>query len=114
LPDFFFPFFADAVFADADAKLPACCRLDGKHHCAIATQQDPPSDLGVHGVREKCPYFPAASAAPVQSKIVLPGLTQAIFASIASHPAVQARTESYYRISSDRATQKRGPPALLS
>ena len=95
----------------AEASLPACCRRDGKHHCAM-------SDIGaqqgkrVSIVAEKCPYAPAAPVAFHLSVFSSPA-NDSVFAALVSHPAVHAQTAAQYRISFDRSRQKRGPPTLF-
>jgi hypothetical protein len=62
---------------------------------------------------EKCPYCPSAVVAAHSELLALP-VGSAVFASIVSHPAGVAQTESMWRISRDRSRQKRGPPAISS
>lgn len=109
---FALPLFAANV---AEANLPVCCRRQGKHHCSmreIATLN------GQHGpmlgsVSEKCPH----SVAPVTMAVVpsyTPQEPASMFAGTAQHPAVVAQVEARFRISFDRARQKRGPPSDVS
>jgi hypothetical protein len=42
------------------------------------------------------------------------GQSASVLASLVTHPAGVAQTESKWRISHDRSRQKRGPPSLLS
>ena len=110
---FSLPLISPLLGDDAEASLPACCRRSGKHHCEMPDASTATSRSGAGAVHEKCPFTPAAPAI-----LVLPSFTPptaaAIFAGIASHPAIAAQTEAQLRISFDRARQKRGPPALLS
>jgi hypothetical protein len=111
---FSFALIGPAVSAsDADSQLPACCRRDGKHHCAMTENQPAPS-VGplLHAAR--CPSFPAAKAVPASRTLGLVRISQAIFAGLVSHPASRPQTEALYRISYSRAGQKRGPPTLLA
>jgi len=100
------------VFAPdaAEASIPACCRRGGRHHCAMSEMAaQPSSGHAISVMAEKCPYAPAV--APVlHFSAFAPPSDAAIFAQIVSHPAVYAQTEARYRISFDRARQKRGPP----
>jgi hypothetical protein len=104
------------AIVDADAHLPACCRRTGAHHCSsnAAEERESPSGTAVKATRHACPYFPATTSVPGDSNNALPKSSEAIFASLLSHPAVQAQTEARYRVSFSRSHQKRGPPALLS
>jgi hypothetical protein len=105
-----------ALFADGDPNLPACCRRDGKHHCAMldSTGQESPAGPAIQSARMKCPVFPKVGPVSAYSKAFGLGTSEAIFASIVRHPAVQPQIEALYRVSFSRASQKRGPPDLLS
>jgi hypothetical protein len=99
--------------ADPESKLPACCRRDGKHHCAMMDMLDAQESSGgptAKSVPGKCPYYPKASAAPAYSKTVILKASEAIFTSLISLPAVHTQTEALYRVSYSRTRQKRGPP----
>jgi len=61
---------------------------------------------------EKCPYCPAALAQGHTGSFTLP-TSQAVYAALASHPAVFAQTQSRLRVSETRSRQKRGPPVLV-
>jgi hypothetical protein len=101
--------------ADGEARLPACCRKNGKHHCMMSlsersqlAQDDPQFTAPM----EKCPYYPAAI--PVfHTKFYTVPMANAVFASLVNHPSGVAQTESRYRISRDRSRLKRGPPTLF-
>ncbi len=57
---FSFPLIAPALASGPnDSQLPACCRRNGKHHCAMqmAEMTREPS-LALCHVSEKCPYAP--------------------------------------------------------
>src|SRR5260370_28691363 len=87
-----FSLIAPVLCVVLDAKLPACCLRDGKHHCAamdMADQQDAASALALQAVRQKCPYFPKAGALPASPNTGMLSASQAFFASIVTHPAVQ-------------------------
>lgn len=100
------------VFAsDADANLPECCRRAGRHRCALIAAD---ASAGPSLQAAQCPSFPEAKVAPVSRTVSLPGLSQAIFAGLLSHPASRPRAEALCRVSYSRAGQKRGPPTLLS
>jgi hypothetical protein len=99
--------------SNADSNLPACCRRNGKHHCAagmaMAMQIDR-SGKQIRTVSEKCPYCPYATTA-AQGHFSPPPPNGAFYASVLSHPSKFAQTEARFRISFDRSRQKRGPPA---
>jgi hypothetical protein len=120
-----FPLIAPLILANLDAGLPACCRRNGQHHCSMGTMEttvtenamvDPGSSPGsaIRADQSRCSYCLGATSARGESKVAPPSDSQAIFASLASHPAVQTQTEARYRVSFSRSRQKRGPPSLLS
>ncbi|MGI8745430.1 MAG: hypothetical protein ACR2NN_23230 [Bryobacteraceae bacterium] len=105
------------AFAGADSKLPACCRRDGKHRCAMmnmAGQEESSSGLAVNAARQKCPNYPKAGAVQAYSKTVLLTSFQTMSALTLRHPAIQKQTETHYPISFSRSRQKRGPPIVLT
>jgi hypothetical protein len=100
-----------SVFAsDGEQNLPACCRRNGKHHCAMLQEQGPSSGPAFRMGR--CPLFGSVSTLPVPVTRGTPKLGQAISAILFSHPATRPQTEALARISVDRSSQKRGPPFL--
>jgi len=110
---FSFSLIAPGVYAsDAGSKLPACCRRDGNHHCALAESQTG-SSSGPALQASKCPMFPGCLAVPVQAAVGLANCSRFIFAAVISHPASHPQIEALYRMSFSRAGQKRGPPRLL-
>jgi hypothetical protein len=59
---------------------------------------------------EKCPYAPGVFTVSHVQVFTAPTAV-AVFASLVSHPAGLAQTESRWRIARDRSRQKRGPPS---
>jgi hypothetical protein len=105
-----------ALFAGSESKLPACCRRNGKHHCASMNMPQPQPDVSgpaINALQKKCPFFPAAVPGQTYTETVLPKQQATSFALIFSNPAGRAQTEARFRLSFSRASQKRGPPALL-
>ena len=107
------PLFAAST---ADANVRACCRRNGKHHCAMAATAQSPANsaatANAASIHERCPCNPASSAA-VNLPFV-PNKTEAsIYTGVLSQPAGHTQTESLFRISSGRSHQKRGPPSLF-
>jgi len=110
---FSFSLISPAVFAEhADAKLPACCRRDGKHHCAMPAGAASPSGQTLQA--DKCRFYPCATTIPPGQTVSLPPVAQVIVAGLLTHPASCPTAETLCRISFSRAGQKRGPPAPLS
>ena len=110
-----FSLIAPALSAGSPSKLPACCRKDGKHRCAMANMADPESQGSSPAsdkiVSGKCAQFPGANSLPTSFESGTAYAAQATFAAIVSHPTAHAQTEARYRISFSRSSQKRGPPS---
>jgi hypothetical protein len=105
---------APPVAQDAEANLPACCRGNGKHHCAMrGTMRLAGSQRGFTSVSEKCPYVPASTCA-VHSATFKPETGARLFATVVFSPVCAAQVEAVYRDSFHRSHPKRGPPALLA
>jgi hypothetical protein len=99
---------------DVDAKLPPCCRRNGKHHCMMHVMGRLGSNrAGLASVSEKCPCFPASTCA-VHPQRFKPEAGERFYAEIVRHPACAQQTEALYRISILRSHQKRGPPSPLA
>jgi hypothetical protein len=110
---FSFPLISPALLAsDTDAKLPACCRRNGSHHCSIVVGQ--PRAAGPAIETGRCASFPVTAAFPGSRTLSSLGISPAIFCGLVSHPASRPPAEALCRISYSRAGQKRGPPTFLS
>jgi hypothetical protein len=112
---FSFPLIAPVVLADAESKLPECCRRNGNHHCAM-TMDEAASTPGAifRSIQQRCPLYPGALSTPVGGYVAVMKGSGAIFGAIVSHPAIQLQIEAGYRLSFSRSTHKRGPPVVLS
>jgi hypothetical protein len=98
--------------SDSDANLPACCRLAGKHHCAM--RMDGGDSQSGPGFRAngKCPLYP--------SVVFSFGGFSALHLSPAASSVIPdkgrtLRTQSVQSILHTlraRSHQKRGPPSL--
>jgi hypothetical protein len=95
----------------AEAELPVCCRRNGKHHCEMMREMAAQQGSSMSTVGERCPYSFAPPAIVVPA-VYAPSASASIFAGIVRHPAAAAQTEAQFRISFDRARQKRGPPNI--
>lgn len=113
---FSYPLIAPAFASGPDdSQLPACCRRNGKHHCAMQMAEMELGNIpsGLVTVSEKCPYAPFARCPLMLPHSFTPSARGAI-AGPGKGPALIVRAaEAGYRISADRARHKRGPPRLL-
>jgi hypothetical protein len=106
-----FPLIAPILFANTASDLPACCRRDGKHHCAMMDMGITQDDGGVYwkSKPQKCSQYPKTGASLCSGKSV-PQRSSEIGPLVFSHPTLAAQTEILYRISHSRSREKRGPP----
>ena len=98
----------------SDSDLPACCRKDGKHKCAMAEiASDEDSGPAFRGV-SRCPMFPSHLPFVAASSVTgAPAPYQSCEIVVASFPACAEQSATLYRISHSRSRQKRGPPVSL-
>jgi len=109
---FSFSLVAPALFAsDPDSKLPACCRRNGQHHCAMTTGS---GSLGPALQAAKCAAFPSINAIPSSQTAGLPGLSRSTLVALVIQSGSSSRLEPRSLISYSQAGQKRGPPAFSS
>jgi len=100
--------------ADSEAKLPPCCRRDGKHGCGMKMKSAPASTGVALREASRCSMFGKGSATPAADRVFVIPQSQMVATVLTSHPASVEQAETSYRISFSRAWQKRGPPSLLS
>jgi hypothetical protein len=98
----------------AESRLPACCRMHGKHHCMMSVEETEALLNGAHFTPApmKCPLFPKALS-PVPHQTIFFDRAALLFAEALSHPALARQTETWARVALDGARHKRGPPAVL-
>ena len=110
-----FPLITPAVSAQTEPELPPCCRITGKHKCALKrAARHGATEVSVSSIGGRCPFAPATRAVcsslhafPLNSVRAAFGHASLIFATPAfAQPEVLARF--------DRAHYKRGPPGLLA
>lgn len=108
-----------AASSDPESDLPACCRRNGKHHCAMMDRylREKSSGAPVFTLPpQHCPMYPQHRGMMFPRSpfafAVIPA-AGADWAGLREHPACHAQTEARYRISCDRTRLKRGPPACL-
>ncbi|HLK18205.1 MAG TPA: hypothetical protein VKT81_04580 [Bryobacteraceae bacterium] len=103
-----------ALLTSPESNLPACCRRDGKHHCAMMEmleKQQESAGPSWKTVAKKCPMFPRGTVASLTHESAPPASVR--FAdSLSTYSAVKAQTEVLFHISHSRARQKRGPPSF--
>lgn len=103
-----------SLLSNPESTLPACCRRDGKHHCAMMQmleQQERDAGLSWRSAASKCPLYARIGAASFIDQT--PAVRAASFGgAVVAHPVNKAQTEVLYRISHSRARQKRGPPSV--
>ncbi|MFI5093006.1 MAG: hypothetical protein ACHQIK_06155 [Candidatus Acidiferrales bacterium] len=115
---FLLPFFVPFFNPGSESNLPACCRRDGKHHCAMLARMQQPALSASSGpiVRSELPVCPYRSRllAPFASRMLFAAPAAAFSAPSVSHPAPGLETILLARIFDFRSHRKRGPPLLPS
>lgn len=108
-----------------EAKLPACCRRDGKHGCSmmlkfLASQgkinpSSGKSEVSFSGRKGVCSQFPKGAEAPALDRAGSPE-RHANCEFIANRQCLipAAQLESRLHVAFARTLQKRGPPATAS
>ena len=103
-----------ALGQSADSLLPACCRRDGKHHCAMSSmglaQMAGSQSPQWRSPQERCPYCPGSIAAGHHHEVGSTARADEVFVSGFAHPQGRPQTESKRRISEAGSRRKRGPP----
>jgi len=98
------------------SKLPACCRRDGKHGCAMKAARagkSAASGVSLSSTNSKCPLYPTGKATPTPQKISVPPPVRVVVAPVLEFAEEFEQAEVRFRISYSRSGQKRGPPSLF-
>jgi hypothetical protein len=115
---FLLPLFIPIFNLGAEPSLPACCRRDGKHHCAMSARFRHPvlgasSEALLSSTIPSCPYRLHWLMAPASRVLFAPSLP--VFAAPAvSYSALGLEATLLARLSDFRSHRKRGPPSLLA
>jgi hypothetical protein len=111
---FSLPLIAPALAsAPDDAQLPACCRRDGKHHCAMNMESGSiPSSF--HVVSARCPYSPFTHG-PLMPQHAFAAPADSGFTSLPPEPEPSsAKLKPATASPPIAARHKRGPPQKLA
>jgi hypothetical protein len=103
------------AFAQTGPELPPCCRIAGKHKCALKhAVQHEPSGTSITSVGDRCPFTAFTGASGLNLHLFfLTGPGSAFHHA----PVISAAPVCFQRIfltASGRAHYKRGPPVLLT
>jgi len=112
---FSLPLIAPALaFAPDESQLPACCRRNGAHHCALMSEVSVNASRRLTTISGRCPCPPITHLALMLPHALSTQHNSAIVAWMPGRTAVIREAEAGYRISFLRSRQKRGPPQLAS
>lgn len=108
---------ATALPGSEDARLPACCRRNGAHHCAMAAQMARMAEAASDGrpaltAPATCPYYPGAVIAWIAPAHALLA-PSAGFAVPQSSVRVALGASIAPRTAPARTHAGRGPPASI-
>ncbi len=97
-----------------DSFLPPCCRINGKHKCALKQAALRHSSVpAIAGVSERCPVSPALLTAVIGPHAIFLQPASLRFGPVPTPTQLLAQTETLGRVPFSRTHQKRGPPVLL-
>ena len=108
------PFGSPYVGAASTSDLPACCRNNGKHHCAMSARMgnlEEPGEGRFRSAPENCPFR------PMRLGTMAPQLAQPLqplqfHAGLEQYPSGTGHIEGLAPACPSRSHLKRGPPAL--
>jgi hypothetical protein len=109
---------AAALKASDDARLPACCRRHGEHHCAMNEQAAARMALLAHASNPAftaplhCPAFPSSGAATTAQVHALAPSAAGLQVLLA-HPRSAASSRAAARLRPIRTRSGRAPPSNL-
>jgi len=107
---FSFPLIAPLLAANLAQDVPACCRRDGKHHCAMSEGQTAPTQGPAFGAQ--CPFYRQGQyTSGSSSATVFPPATGPRGMLLTAGAIPHAATFIHDSQSADSA-QKRGPPSF--
>ena len=113
---FSFELIAPALLAGAAPDLPACCRRNGKHHCAMAGMDGSggtPAGSTVKAIESKCPFFPKTTAVPGYSKTIVISVALVAGAPDLTGSAAAVPDDNLSHTALRGPVRKRGPPPSL-
>jgi hypothetical protein len=112
---FSFELIAPALLADAASDVPACCRRNGKHHCAMADGSgEAPTGPSLKSLESRCPFFPKPAAITGYSKTIALGVTLSTGAPNLMGSTATAPDDTRSRTALRDSVRKRGPPPSLN
>jgi hypothetical protein len=101
-----------------ESRLPACCRRNGKHHCAMASTGQTDEATGktaetTVSANDSCPLMPRTLASTAPS---VAALLHAMSSStlLPTRACAQHGSAAAAQISEQRSWPKRGPPAQIA
>ncbi|MGO9336527.1 MAG: hypothetical protein ACLPY1_03365 [Terracidiphilus sp.] len=108
---------AATLGADDDARLPACCRRHGAHHCAMAMRSsammaDAAAGKTAWTAPSTCPMFPGAASVRTSGPQILTAAPVSLPVLLAQ-PHSPGAGHAIARISQIRTRSGRAPPASL-
>ncbi len=106
---------AATLEASDDARLPACCRRHGAHHCAMSMDAafrmaEATSGKSILTTPSTCPAFPVSAAASTPGQQALAPASASLPALLA-HPHSLAAARAAALLSQVRTRSGRAPPA---
>jgi len=109
-----FPLITPVVSAQSDPEIPPCCRLAGKHKCALKRASPHRTAAAVSSIRAQCPFSAATGTAALASHAFLHNASVTVSENNLVSFAAASGDHQVARPLFARAHYTRGPPNLLS
>ena len=93
-------------------NLPACCRRNGMHHCALMMSDGQSEGTQFSTLRAKCPAYPKAITLTRRNDLSL-GSATPLFTEVVVHASGRALAATNAQIAAHRSQYLRGPPSLM-
>ena len=104
-----FQLISPILYAHTEGNLPACCRRDGKHGCAMRAKLSTSTTWS--GVKAACPECPLAKSTPAPDRLAAHRPHADLGAALPAPAVVAEQMEILRRIAFSRSAHKRGPPS---
>jgi hypothetical protein len=109
----FLPFGSAFASLYSEHSLPVCCRISGKHHCAIRSAfQESSRKSGLRSESDQCPFAPVVSSATISLSAFPVPAPMLTLQGITYRLVTPEQAGGLVPIIFDRSSQKRGPPVF--
>jgi hypothetical protein len=97
--------------ADVEASVPACCRRNGAHHCAMGSESSSSQGPSFRGNR-KCPLYSGFNLLGASAPVALHRSAIRFSVRLKTTSILRRQAEVTRVVASAREHSKRGPPSV--